>query len=153
MHFERDTWELRGDGVSGLCKTVPEWVILPFFLLCRLTSNMYKSVNAYLSQSRETRTCKAQLYKFQSKLFYTQHGTELVPIFYHWCPILIHTSWYSKIWVLMCPFFKNLHLRENLARDCITSTASTVTNSVQNIFTRLRSCDKLTVATFNNNLA
>ena len=49
-------------------------------------------------------------------------------------------------------FFRNPHLRENLARDCCTSTASTVNNSVQNIFTRLRYCDKQTVATFNNNL-
>ena len=40
---------------------------------------------------------------------------------------------YGKTWRLLCPFFRNLHLRENLARDCFTSTASTVTNSVQNI--------------------
>ena len=40
---------------------------------------------------------------------------------------------YGKTWRLLCPFFKNLHLWENLARDCFTSTASTVTNSVQNI--------------------
>ena len=46
----------------------------------------------------------------------------------------------------------NLHLRENLARDCFTSTVSTVTNSVQNIFTHLRYCGKYTIATFNNNL-
>ena len=46
----------------------------------------------------------------------------------------------------------NLHLRENLARDCFTSTVSTVTNFVQNIFTHLRYCGKYTVATFNNNL-
>ena len=31
------------------------------------------------------------------------------------------------------PFVRNLRLRENLARDCFTSTLSTVTNSVQNI--------------------
>ena len=49
---------------------------------------------------------------------------------------------YGKTWRLLCPFFGNLHLRENLARDCFTSTASTVTNCVQNIFTRLRYCDK-----------
>ena len=49
---------------------------------------------------------------------------------------------YGKIWRFLCPFFKNLHLRENLARDCFTSTVSTVTNSVQNIFTHLRYCDK-----------
>ena len=40
---------------------------------------------------------------------------------------------YGKTWRLLCPFFRNLHLRENLARDCFTSTSSTVTNSVQNI--------------------
>ena len=40
---------------------------------------------------------------------------------------------YGKTWRLLCPFFRNLHLRENLARDCFTSTASAVTNSVQNI--------------------
>ena len=40
---------------------------------------------------------------------------------------------YGKTRRLLCPFFRNLHLRENLARDCFTSTASTVTNSVQNI--------------------
>ena len=33
----------------------------------------------------------------------------------------------AKQWILLCPFFSNLHLRENLARDCCTSTASTVT--------------------------
>ena len=49
---------------------------------------------------------------------------------------------YGKTWRFLCPFFKNLHLRENLARDCFTSTVSTVTNSVQNIFTHLRYCDK-----------
>ena len=43
------------------------------------------------------------------------------------------------IWRFLCPFFRNLHLRENLARDCFTSTVSTVTNSVQNIFTHLSS--------------
>ena len=59
---------------------------------------------------------------------------------------------YGKTWRFLCPFFRNLHLRENLARDCFTSTVSTVTNSVQNIFTHLRYCDKYTVATFNNNL-
>ena len=56
---------------------------------------------------------------------------------------------YGKTWRLLCPFFRNLHLRENLARDCFTSTASTVTNSLQN---RLCYCDKYTVATFNNNI-
>ena len=59
---------------------------------------------------------------------------------------------YGKTWRFLCPFFRNLHLRENLARDCFTSTVSTVTNSVQNIFTHPRYCDKYTVATFNNNL-
>ena len=49
---------------------------------------------------------------------------------------------YGKTWRLLCPFFRNLHLRENLARDCFTFTASTVTNSAQNSFTRLRNCDK-----------
>ena len=49
---------------------------------------------------------------------------------------------YGKMWRFLCPFFRNLHLRENLARDCFTSTVSTVTTSVQNIFTRLRYCDK-----------
>ena len=49
---------------------------------------------------------------------------------------------YGKTWRFLCPFFRNLHLRENLARDCFTSTVSTVTNSVQNIFTHLRYCDK-----------
>ena len=49
---------------------------------------------------------------------------------------------YGKTWRFLCPFFRNLHLRENLARDCFTSTVSTVTNSVQNIFTHLRNCDK-----------
>ena len=44
---------------------------------------------------------------------------------------------YGKTWRLLCPFFRNLHLRENLARDCFTFTASTVTNSAQNSFTRL----------------
>ena len=40
-------------------------------------------------------------------------------------------------------FFRNLLLRENLARDCFTSTAaSTVTNYVQNSFTCQRYCDK-----------
>ena len=39
---------------------------------------------------------------------------------------------YGKARRLLCPFFRNLHLRENLARDCFTSTAPTVTNSVQN---------------------
>ena len=38
---------------------------------------------------------------------------------------------YGKTWRFLCPFFRNLHLRENLARDCFTSTVSTVTNSVQ----------------------
>ena len=33
--------------------------------------------------------------------------------------------------MLLCPFFRNLHLRENLATDCFTSTVSTVINSVQ----------------------
>ena len=59
---------------------------------------------------------------------------------------------YGKTWRFLCPFFRNLHLRENLARDRFTSTVSTVSNSVQNIFTHLRYCDKQTVATFNNNL-
>ena len=36
---------------------------------------------------------------------------------------------YGKTWRFLCPFFRNLHLRENLARDCFTSTVSTVTNS------------------------
>ena len=49
---------------------------------------------------------------------------------------------YGKTWRFLCPFFGNLHLRENLARDCFISTVSTVTNSVQNIFTHLRYCDK-----------
>ena len=49
---------------------------------------------------------------------------------------------YGKTWRFLCPFFRNLHLRENLARDCFTSTVSTVTNSVQNIFIHLRYCDK-----------
>ena len=49
---------------------------------------------------------------------------------------------YGKTWRLLCPFFRNLHLRENLARDCFTFTASIVTNSAQNSFTRLRYCDK-----------
>ena len=51
-------------------------------------------------------------------------------------------NWYGKTWRFLCPFFRNLHLRENLARDTFTSTVSTVTNSVQNIFTHLRYCDK-----------
>ena len=38
---------------------------------------------------------------------------------------------YGKTWRFLCPFFRNLHLRENLARACFTSTVSTVTNSVQ----------------------
>ena len=38
---------------------------------------------------------------------------------------------YGKPWMFLCPFFRNLHLRENLAGDCFTSTVSTVTNSVQ----------------------
>ena len=63
-----------------------------------------------------------------------------------------HTNCYGKTWRPLCPFFRNLHLRENLARYCFTSTTSTVTDSVQNIFTRLRYCDKWTVATLNNNL-
>ena len=54
------------------------------------------------------------------------------------CPLLVcdlncTPNCYGKTWRLLCPFFRNLHLRENLARDCFTSTASTVTNSVQNI--------------------
>ena len=49
---------------------------------------------------------------------------------------------YGKTWRFLCPFFRNLHLRENLARDRFTSTVSTVSNSVQNIFTHLRYCDK-----------
>ena len=53
-----------------------------------------------------------------------------------------HTNCYGKTWRLPCPFFRNLHLQENLANDCFTSTASTATNSVQNIVTRLRNCDK-----------
>ena len=36
---------------------------------------------------------------------------------------------YGKTWRFLCPFFRNLHLRENLARDCFTSTVSIVTNS------------------------
>ena len=48
----------------------------------------------------------------------------------------------TPTWRLLCPFFRNVHLRENLARHCFTSTASTVTNSVQNSSTRLRYCDK-----------
>ena len=36
---------------------------------------------------------------------------------------------YGKTWRFLCPFFRNLHLRENLARDCFTSTVSTVTKS------------------------
>ena len=63
-----------------------------------------------------------------------------------------HTNCYGKTWRLLCPFFRNLHLRENLTRDCFTSTACTVTDYVQNIFTRLRYCDKWTIATLNNNL-
>ena len=49
---------------------------------------------------------------------------------------------YGKTWRFLCPFFRNLHLRENLARDRFTSTVSTVTNSVQNIFTHLSYCHK-----------
>ena len=51
-------------------------------------------------------------------------------------PHVGHTN--LAIWV----FFRNLHLQDNLTRDCFTSTASTVNNSVQNIFTLLRYCDK-----------
>ena len=63
------------------------------------------------------------------------------------CPLLVcdlnrTPNCYGKTWRFLCPFFRNLHLRENLARDCFTSTVSTVTNSVQNIFTHLRHCDK-----------
>ena len=68
------------------------------------------------------------------------------------CDLYRTPNCYGKTWRFLCPFFRNLHLRENLARDCFTSTVSTVTNSVQNIFTHLRYCDKYTVATFNNNL-
>ena len=64
--------------------------------------------------------------------------------------LISHTNCYAKTWRPLCPFFRNLHLRENLAKDCFTSTASTVTNSVQDIFTRLLYCDKWTVATLNN---
>ena len=68
------------------------------------------------------------------------------------CDINRTPNCYGKTWRFLCPFFRNPHLRENLARDCFTSTVSTVTNSVQNIFTHLRYCDKYTIATFNNNL-
>ena len=49
------------------------------------------------------------------------------------CDLNCTPNCYGKTWKLLCPFFRNLHLRENLARDCFTSTASTVTNCVQNI--------------------
>ena len=62
-----------------------------------------------------------------------------------WCAILIaHQLLWQNIEAPVS-IFLGIHLRENLgylARDCFTSTASTVTNSVQNIFTRLRYCDK-----------
>ena len=45
----------------------------------------------------------------------------------------------NKVYLILSYLiFRILHLRENLARDCFTSTASTVTNSVKNIFTRPR---------------
>ena len=61
--------------------------------------------------------------------------------YYYWCAILIA---HQLLWQNMeapVSIFQESPLRENLARDCFTSTASTVTNSVQNIFTRLRYCD------------
>ena len=70
---------------------------------------------------------------------HTSDGTAMA----YWCAILIaHQSLWQNMEAPVSIFFRNLHLRENLARDCFTSTASTVTNSVQNIFSRLRYCDK-----------
>ena len=78
--------------------------------------------------------CKTQV-KWTS-LFTTDKHNWLV------CDLNHTPNCYGKTWRFLCPFFRNLHLRENLARDCFTSTVSTVTNSVQNIFTHLRYCDK-----------
>ena len=47
------------------------------------------------------------------------------------CDLNRTSNCYGKTWRFLCPFFRNLHLRENLARDCFTSTVSTVTNAVQ----------------------
>ena len=54
----------------------------------------------------------------------------------------LNCSCYGKNVEALVSIFRNLHLREILARDCFTYTASTITNSVQNIFTHLRYCDK-----------
>ena len=63
-------------------------------------------------------------------------------LFACWCAILIahQLSWQNM--EAPVSILRNLRLQENLARDCFTSTAPTVTNSVQNSFTRLRYCGK-----------
>ena len=71
-----------------------------------------------------------------------EHGSSRGMVALLVCDLNRTPNCYGKTWRFLCPFFINLHLRENLARDCFTSTVSTVTNSVQNIFTHLRYCDK-----------
>ena len=61
---------------------------------------------------------------------------------FDWCAILIA---HQLLWQNMeapVSISQEPPLAGELARDCFTSTASTITNSVQNIFTRLRYCDK-----------
>ena len=58
----------------------------------------------------------------------------------HFFILIAHQLLWQK-WMLLGLLVGNLHLRENLARDCFTPTTSTITNSVQNIFTCLRYCD------------
>ena len=63
-----------------------------------------------------------------------------------WCAILIaHQLLWQNVEAPVS-IFRNLHLRENLARPCFIYTASTVTNSVQNSFAHLRyytSCNEV----------
>ena len=51
--------------------------------------------------------------------------------FADWCAILIAQQLLWQNMESPMSIFRNLHLRVNLARDCFTSTAPTVTNSVQ----------------------
>ena len=83
---------------------------------------------------REPACVASKVCQLADGLAHARHASLEPKAKYYWC--------YGKTWRFLCPFFRNLHLRENLARDCFTSTVSTVTNSVQNIFTHLRYYDK-----------
>ena len=56
---------------------------------------------------------------------------------HYWCAILIAHQFLWQNMEAPVSIFRNLHLRENLAKDCFLSTASTVTNSVQHIYTNI----------------